>query len=95
MPDLFVLARSATDKEQLQSDVDLVMARSYVFVGGALQAVDNHAKAVVFFSEALTYQPDHIDALKGRAESYQSLGEISSADADRIRVQALSAEASS
>ncbi|MBP90226.1 MAG: hypothetical protein CMJ64_26545 [Planctomycetaceae bacterium] len=95
VPDLFVLARSATDKEELQREVDLVMARSYVFVGRALQAVDNDEKAVVFFSKALTHQPGHIDALTGRAESYQTLGDIPSADADRIRLQVLSVEESS
>ena len=95
VPDLFILARSATDAKQLEKDVDLVMARSHVFVGRALQAVENHEKAVVFFSDALSYEPDGIDALQGRAESYRALGDIPSADADRIRLQSLSTDASS
>ena len=95
VPDLFVLARSATDKDQLQQDIDQSMARSYVFVGRALQAVDNHERAVEFFSEALIHHPDRIDALQGRAESHQAGGDTSSADADRIRLQVLSEKADS
>lgn len=94
VPELFVLARSAADAKVLQKDINQAMARSHVFVGRALQAADNHESAVVYFSEALTYQPDFSEALTGRAESYQHLGDPASAEADRNRLRVLSAEAS-
>lgn len=90
VPDLFLMARSASDAIRFEEDVDAVMARNYTFVGNAVQVRENHEKAVEFFSEALTHNPDHIDALRGREKSYQALGNTTSADADRIRLKALS-----
>jgi len=92
IPDLFLKARSASDAVQFQEDVDSTMAHNYVFVGRALQDVENHQKAVEYYSHALSYKPDHINALRGREQSYQAMGDTSSANADRIRLDVLSVE---
>lgn len=58
IPDLFLLARSASTPEQLQQRIDEALADKYLLVAETLEALDHKDVAEELFAEAIRHAPD-------------------------------------
>lgn len=88
VPELLLAARSVTDADPLQKEIDNTLAAGYLRTGRFYQQLGNHEAAVVLLTESLAHDPDHADALKHRAESQAALGNRANAAADLEAAQA-------
>jgi len=82
VPDLFETAAPATDANQLQRDLNLVLARNYEQLADAEAGLDHFQLAAELYTRALAYEPQRTSSLKGRAAAYQKLGKSDQAEAE-------------
>ncbi len=75
-----------------KSTIDETLAEKYHRLATARHGLGEYKAAVECFSEALAHDAACVDALEGRAKSYDKLGERDKADADRSATQRLNAE---
>ncbi|MCA9124879.1 MAG: hypothetical protein H6822_09195 [Planctomycetaceae bacterium] len=66
VPDLFVLARSASGPEQLQQRINQTLADKFFLTAETFEALDQPEIAAELFTEVLNYAPDRIDRVQGR-----------------------------
>ncbi len=88
-PGLLELARDASDPAELQQQLDRDLAQRYLRLAAAQQQLGQHKQAVELYSSALAHAPNEIEALKGRAESLETLGKHEQAAADLAQVRQL------
>jgi Tfp pilus assembly protein PilF len=93
MPEIFEAARSAESDKALRQQLAETVASGYRWFAGNRHDVGDDEAAVELFSAALQHQPDDAEALEGRAESYEALGNAQLAAQDRARVSELRANA--
>ncbi len=85
IPDLMELAAGAVDANRLHNDIRRSLAAKYLELSLTEQALEDHQTAVELLTAGLKLDPDNVELLKARAESYKMLGETDKADADRKR----------
>ena len=89
VPDMFELARTATDAKQFQTELDLLLAKKYREFGEMQQGLERHEDAIKLFDESLGYKAQSAAALRGRAKSYEALEETDKAAVDRLAASKL------
>ena len=67
VPELVQLAESTSDAAQLQQQLAARLADQYLWLAQTQQRLGHHARAVVYFSEALSHRPGDAASLRGRA----------------------------
>ena len=92
IPPLFEAAVASGSPQQLQNDLDEILARSYEWLAEAEVELKNLDTAVRFYSDALRRDPNRIRCLTGRANCYEALGKPVEALSDRRRVAPAEAE---
>ncbi len=92
VPDLMEQASTARDAIGLRKQIDETLAEKYHRLATARHGLGEYKAAVEYFSEALAHDAACVDALEGRAKSYDKLEERDQADADRAAAQRLNAE---
>lgn len=69
VPDLFLLARSASTPEQLQQGIDDALADKYLLTAETLEALDQNDVAAELFAAVLRHAPDREETVRGRDKS--------------------------
>lgn len=83
LPDLFDAAETAASGDELKRELAARLAAGYFRFGLAQQRVGKHEDAIALFSTALTHQGDVAEILESRANSYEKIGQMERATADR------------
>jgi hypothetical protein len=89
VPDMFELARQATDAHKFQSELNLLLAKKYREFAEMQQGLERHEDAIKLFDESLGYKAESAAAFRGRAKSYEALEESDKAAADRLAASKL------
>ncbi|MDA1052659.1 MAG: hypothetical protein O3C40_19560 [Planctomycetota bacterium] len=69
VPELFVLARSASTPDQLQNSIDQALADKYLLTAETFEALEQNDFAAELFTEVLRHAPDRAETVRGRDES--------------------------
>ncbi|MBC8353497.1 MAG: hypothetical protein H8E66_15980 [Planctomycetes bacterium] len=69
IPELFVLARSATTPDQLQQSIDQTLADKYLMTAETFKALNEDDFAAELFAEALNHAPERTESLQGREKA--------------------------
>jgi hypothetical protein len=69
IPELFLLARSASTPDQLQQRIDQALADQYLLAAETLEALDQNDIAAELFAEVLRHAPDRAEIVRGRERS--------------------------
>ena len=69
VPELFVLARSASTPELLQQQIDQTLADKYLVTAETLADLGHHDDAAELFAEVLRHAPDRAEAVRQRVRS--------------------------
>ena len=69
VPELFVLARSCSEPDQLQQTIDRMLADKYYLTAETLAALDQQDIAAELFTEVLHHAPDRAESVRGRDKS--------------------------
>lgn len=75
IPELFVLARSATTPDQLQQRIDQTLADRYLLTAETMQALEQHDAAAELFAEVLHHAPDHAETVLERDKTVRRASE--------------------
>jgi len=81
-PDVLAVARDAADAAELEEKIVELLSAKYLDLAVCQQRLGDHELAVELFTESLSYDPDTVAALAGRAKSLSALGSTEQADAD-------------
>jgi len=92
IPELFELARTATDPDQLDTEIEAYLTPELVRFATAQSELGRHALAVELFTLALERDEDLIEALNGRAAAYEATGQTEEAAADRAAAKQLASD---
>jgi hypothetical protein len=79
-PELIDRARSEVDPEQLQRELNEILARQFLRLGRTEQEVEHHETAIDLLDEALTYAPGDPEITRCRNVSRRALGQTVEAD---------------
>lgn len=82
LPELIEVARKHADSARFNRLVGGSLADSYAVLARAEQQSENHQRAIKLYGRALKHDAQHVDSLRGRAESLRSVGENEKAAAD-------------
>lgn len=69
VPELFVLARTCSEPDQLQQTIDRMLADKYYLTAETLAALDQQDVAAELFAEVLHHAPDRAETVRGRDKS--------------------------
>jgi tetratricopeptide (TPR) repeat protein len=83
------LAKDARDPEKLKRDVDGMLAAKYHSLAETRRRRADHEAAIRFYSAALEHNSRSVEALRGRASSFDALGRRQEAAADLARATEL------
>jgi len=82
VPELFGLAKDASNVGDFRQGINKSLNKHYRLRAEAEQKLSNHRKAADYFTEALSYESSDLASLRGRATSYDALGEREKSRAD-------------
>jgi len=82
IPELLELARQASTPTQFKKAIDQNLTKKYVELAQKQHSLGRHELAIELYSHVLDRSPHEINALQGRAESFDSLGKTKDAAAD-------------
>ncbi len=83
IPPLFDRALATDNPQTLQSDLNLLLARSFEELAATQGELQNLETAIQFYTEALRHEPARESSLQGRARCYEVLGGTEQAARDR------------
>jgi len=82
LPELFEVVRQHDEAGNFNQLLGRSLADSYCVLARAQQQEEHHQRAIELYGRALKHDPQHVDALRGRAESLRSAGQNEKAAAD-------------
>jgi hypothetical protein len=82
LPDLIEVARQHEEAANFNQLLGRSLADSYCVLARAQQQEEHHQRAIELYGRALKHDAEHVDALRGRAESLRSRGQNEKAAAD-------------
>jgi tetratricopeptide (TPR) repeat protein len=82
LPELIEVARQQDEAANFNQLLGRSLADSYCVLARAQQQEEHHQRAIELYGRALKHDAEHVDALRGRAESLRSVGENEKAAGD-------------